>query len=93
MRSLSVVTMIATCASIVSACSDTPQQSASEELKKNIAGIFDPQLAAQQNYYRALAEYQNCYSANPKNADACAEQRQIMEADIKLLSATPDTGR
>jgi hypothetical protein len=92
-RSLSTVTIIAACASILSACSGPTQQSASDGFKKNIASIFDPQLAARQNYDRALAEYQNCYAANPANRDACDQQRQMMEAAVKLLSATQDTGR
>jgi hypothetical protein len=62
-------------------------------MKNSIAGIFNPQLATQQNYYRALADYQNCFAANPKNPEACEEQRQIMEADVRLLSATQETGR
>jgi hypothetical protein len=92
-RSLSTATTFAACASILAACSSASQQSASDGLKKNIADIFDPQWAAQHNYERALAEYQNCYAANPKNADACDHQRQEMEAAVKVLSATLNTGR
>ena len=84
--------MIAACASILTACSGATQQSASDGLKKNIASIFDPQLAAQKNYERALAEYQNCFAANPTNVDACDQQRQEMEAAVKVLSATINTG-
>jgi hypothetical protein len=92
--------MSAACASILSACSGAPQQSANDGFKKNndgfkknIASIFDPQLAAQQNYDHALAEYQNCFAANPKNRDACEQQSQAMEAAVKVLAATLNTGR
>jgi hypothetical protein len=90
------MTMAVICASILSACSGTTQQqsiSANGGLINNIANIFDPKLAAQQNYDRALADYQNCFAANPKNVDACEQQRQIMEADVKVLAATLDSGR
>jgi fructose-bisphosphate aldolase class 1 len=82
-------------ASVLSACSGTTQQqsaSASDGLK-NIANIFDPRWAAQQNYNRALADYQNCYAANQTNVNACENQRQIMEADVKVLSAALGSGR
>ena len=91
-RFLSTVAMSAACASILSACSGAPQQSANDGFKKNIASIFDPQLAAQQNYDHALAEYQNCFAANPKNRDACEQQSQAMEAAVKVLAATLNTG-
>jgi hypothetical protein len=83
------VTRVVACAGVLAACSSAaPQQSASI-----IAGIFDSKLAAQQNYERALADYQNCYAANPKNADACEHQRQVMEADVKLLTAALGSSR
>jgi hypothetical protein len=83
-RSLSTITTIAACAGILAACSGATQQ---------IAGIFDPRLAAQQNYEHALAEYQNCYAANQKNADACDQKRQEMESAVKVLSAALNSGR
>jgi hypothetical protein len=93
-RALSTVTMMAACAGILSACSGTAQQhSASDGLERNIASIFDPQLAARRNYDRALAEYQNCYAANLTNVDACDQQRQEMEAAVKVYSQTLNTGR
>lgn len=91
MRSL-LTTMVVACTSVLSACSGTTQQSASE-FKTNVASIFDPQIAAQQNYDRALAEYQNCFAANPTNRNACEQQRQAMEAAVKVLASTLNTGR
>ena len=85
--------MIMACANILSACSGAAQQSAGEGFEKNVASIFDPQLAARRNYDRLLAEYQSCYAANLTNVDACDQQRQEMDAAVKLLSATQETGR
>jgi hypothetical protein len=93
-RSLLTLTMVVACASVLSACSGTSQQLASASGGLNdIASVFDPKWAAQKNYERALADYQSCYSANPKNVDACEHQRQIMEADVNLLIAALGTGR
>jgi len=91
--SLPILTINAACASILSACSGATQQSASDEFNKNIAGIFDPQLAARQKYDRALAAYQICYAANQTNLDACNQQRQEMKAAVRVLSAAQNTGR
>jgi hypothetical protein len=85
--------MVAACMSILCACSGAPQQSASDVFKKNIATIFDPELAARQNYDRALAEYQKCFAQNAPNRDACEQQRQEMDAAVRVLSATQDAGR
>lgn len=93
MQTVSAVILIATYASILSGCSGTTQQAANDGLSKSIANIFDPRIAAQQNYDRALAEYQNCFAANPRNVDACDQQRQAMEAAVKVLAAALNTGR
>jgi hypothetical protein len=69
------------------------QQSTSDGLKKKIASIFDQRLAAQQNYDSALADYQNCFAANSKNADACDQQREALEAAVKILSAALNAER
>jgi hypothetical protein len=83
------VTMIVACTSILLACGGTAQQqsSSSDDGLKNITSIFDPELAAQRNYDRALTDFQNCIAENPNNVDACDGQRQIMEADVKVLAA------
>ncbi len=47
---------------------------------------LDPEVAAQHNYDQALADYQNCLTANQSNEDACAKQRQEYDANAKLLA-------
>ncbi len=36
---------------------------------------------AREEYQRSLASYKSCLIANPNNAEACNNQRLIMEAD------------
>jgi hypothetical protein len=52
---------------------------------------FDPKVAAQSNYEKALAEYQNCYAAN-KSVDACDQERQMMDAAAKVLATALASG-
>ncbi len=77
------VTLIV-CASTLSACSGSPN---------NVADMFDPKAAAQHNYEKALADYQNCFAANLSTPAACAEQRQAMEARVRMLTAALGPGR
>ena len=52
---------------------------------------FDPKAAAQSNYEKALAEYQNCYATN-KSVDACDKERQMMDAAVKVLATALASG-
>jgi hypothetical protein len=60
-------------AGILSACSSTLQQ-------------FDPAVAAQHNYDKALADYQNCYAAK-RSVDACEQESQALGASTKVLAS------
>jgi hypothetical protein len=60
-------------ASALSACSGTLQQ-------------FDPAVAAQHNYDKALADYQNCYAAK-RSVDACEQESQMLNASTRVLAS------
>ena len=47
---------------------------------------FDGKVAAQQQYDRSLADFQNCVASNKSNPDACVKQRQEYEASTKVLT-------
>ena len=51
--------------------------------------VLDPDTATQEKarrqYEQSVADYRECLAANPANA--CDGQRQIMEADERVLSA------
>jgi hypothetical protein len=51
-----------------------------------IAAEMNPQLAARQNYVKAVADYQSCVGANSLNPNACEELRHIMDEDAQILS-------
>jgi hypothetical protein len=74
---------------LLSACSVTPQQT--DAVQKGLA-YMTPQGAARYDYDKAVADYQNCLTANPSNASACEGQRRIMEADAQVLSAAVSPG-
>jgi len=48
---------------------------------------LSPAGAAQSNYDKALADYQNCYSAN-RSVEACDKERQMLDASTKMLART-----
>ena len=52
------------------------------------AAGMSPQAAANLQYSRALTDYRNCLAAYRTNVKACEGQRNIMEADAKLLSGS-----
>jgi hypothetical protein len=47
-----------------------------------------PAIAARQDYDQAVANYQTCLAANSSNPNACEGQRNIMNADAQVLSAS-----
>jgi hypothetical protein len=77
-------------ASALSACSGSATQ---QSPSASLADVFDPKAAAQRSYDKSLADYQNCYAANPSNPDACEKQRQMLEASTKVLAGTINPGR
>ena len=77
-------------ASALSACSGSATQ---QSPSASLADVFDPKAAAQRNYDKSLADYQNCYAANPSNPEACEKQRQMLEASTKVLAGTINPGR
>ena len=78
MRSIMIAGIIAFM-SALSACSGTLPQ-------------FSRTGAAQYNYDKALAEYQNCYAAN-KSVDACEKEVQMLDASTKVLATALASGR
>jgi hypothetical protein len=58
-------------------------------LQETAANMNNPQVApARRAYDQSVADYRNCLAVNPSNANACEGQRQIMEANQRVLSAT-----
>ena len=58
----------------------------------SIINQFDPGAAAQRNYDKALADYQNCYVAT-RSVDACEKEAQMLAASTKVLASTlPSSG-
>ena len=80
--------MVLACAGSLAACGSAtqPQSIQASDTQKALVGVFDPKVAAQQNYEKSLAEYQNCIAANPSNANACENQKRMMEAAVKVLA-------
>jgi hypothetical protein len=46
------------------------------------------QIAAGQDYSRAVADYRNCLAANPSHVNTCDGLRHIMDADAQVLSGS-----
>ena len=53
---------------------------------KNIARESSPELAANEHYERAIADYNNCVLEHTSNLSACAKQQAIMNGLGKVSS-------
>jgi PBP1b-binding outer membrane lipoprotein LpoB len=56
------------------------------ESLKNLARNSSPDLAASEDYERAVADYNNCVLENTSNLNACAKQQAIMNGRGKVSS-------
>jgi hypothetical protein len=84
-RLLLTLTTAATAANLLSACAGTPDP--------NRRSLLSSELAVRQQYDRAFARYQNCVAENSARATACEWQRNLMEADRRLLASLDVAGQ
>lgn len=76
---ISMIAVLA-CASLLSACGETSDP--------NRRSLMSSEASARQQYERSVSRYQNCVAANSTRASPCEWQRNLMEADERLLSAS-----
>jgi hypothetical protein len=84
-RLLAALTTAVAAANLLSACADA--------LDPNRRSLLSSELAAHQQYDRAVARYQNCVATNSAKATSCEWQRNLMEADGRLLASLDVAGQ
>jgi hypothetical protein len=80
MRLLPALTTAIAAANLLSACAETPDP--------NRRSLLTSEFVARQQYDRAVERYQSCVASNSARATVCEWQRNLMEADRRLLSAS-----
>lgn len=66
----------------LASCADAGQK------MQDMAEALSPEIAAQNNYKRSLAEYRNCLASRP--VPECEGQKAVMNANAQIL-ARPQT--
>jgi hypothetical protein len=86
---------VAMLAALLSACQTDNSETASKNSLRQAAGILSPNQAilnaqedARRDYDKSVTEYRTCLAANQSNARACEGQKNIMDANERVLSAT-----
>ena len=69
-----------------SATTANPRNPLISDGSKNIARESSPELAANEHYERAIADYNNCVLEHTSNLSACAKQQAIMNGLGKVSS-------
>ena len=69
-----------------SATTANPRNPLISDGSKNIARGSSPELAANEHYERAIADYNNCVLEHTSNLSACAKQQAIMNGLGKVSS-------
>jgi len=85
MRLFLALTAAIAASNLLSACAETPDP--------NLRPLVSPELAARQQYDRAVARYQSCVANNSAKATTCEWQRNLMEADGRLLASLEVPGQ